>query len=74
MSLDLGTKSRRFRAAQGPWNQFGGSIGVSSNPSGDTWWNSGVPVTPGTTHRVYWGIPWPLKQTKGIMPAGMYIA
>ena len=48
-------------AAHGPRSQFRGRTRVSRNPSGDSWWYWGVPVTPGTTHRKYWGTPWPLK-------------
>ena len=44
-------------AAHGARDQFGGSTGVSHNPSGDTWWYWGVPPSPGTTQREYWGIP-----------------
>ena len=40
-------------AAHGPRKQFGGSIGVSCDPSGDSWWCWGLPLTPGTTHREY---------------------
>ena len=32
----------------------------------------GVPQTPGTTQRGYWGIPWPRPQTRGTEPAGLY--
>ena len=45
-------------------------VGVSE----DAWRSWGVPLTPGTTQGGNWGIPWPLKQTRGIVPAGMYIA
>ena len=48
---------RRIGAAHGPRNLFGGSIGVSRNPSGDSWWCWGVPQTPATNQREYWGIP-----------------
>ena len=41
---------------------------------GNTWRYSVVPVTPGTTERGYWGIPRPLKQTRGTMPPGVNIA
>ena len=58
----------------GPRNQFGGSTGVSYDLLSDSWRCWGVPLTPETTRREYWGIPWPHKQTRGIMPAGMYIA
>ena len=62
------------RATHEPKNQFGGSTGVSRDPSSDSWRRWSVPLTPETTQREYWGIPWPLKQTRGIMPAGMYMA
>ena len=62
------------KGATHPGKQFGGSTGVSRDHSGDSWWCWGVPLNPGRTQREYRGIPWPLKQTRGIMPAGMYIA
>ena len=31
----------------------------------------GVRLTPEATHKAYWGIPWPHKQTRGTMPAGV---
>ena len=74
VSPDSGTNSRRNTGRPRPRNQFGGSTGVFRNPSGDSWWYWGVRLTPGTTQREYWGIPWPLKQNRGIMPAGVYIA
>ena len=61
-------------AAHGPRKQFSGSAWVSYDPWGDSWWCRGVPPTPGTSQREYSDIPWPLKQTRGIMLAGMYMA
>ena len=71
--LTPGATQGGIGAAHGPRKQFGGSTGVSCDPSGDSWRCRGVPLTFGTTQRVYWGIPWPFKQNRGIMQAGMYI-
>ena len=64
------------------WGQYGGITGgrvalLGSSMVGalaDAWRYWGVPLTPGTTQGGYWGIHWPLKQTRGTVPAGMYIA
>ena len=42
-------------AAHGPTGQYGGSA----------WRYWGVYLTRGITQREYWGIAWPLKQTRG---------
>ena len=56
------------------WGTYGSAGDSVMEVLGDTWRYWGVPLTPGTTQRGYWGIPWPLKQTRGTMPAGVYIA
>ena len=61
-------------AAHGPEKQFGGSTGVSRDPSNNSWRYWGVPLTCETTSREYRGIPWPHTQTRGTMLQGMYIA
>ena len=61
-------------AAHGSPKRFGGSIGVAGDPSNNSWRYWGVPMTRETTLREYWGITWLHNQTRGKMPAGMYIA
>ena len=56
------------------WDTHGGTGDNMVGVLGDGWRYWGVPLTPGTTQRGSRDIPWPLQQTRGTMPAGVYIA
>ena len=61
----------QLREVQGPLaGPVLGMVGVL----GDAWPYWAVPLTSGKTQRGYWGIPWPLKKTRGTAHAGVYIA
>ena len=60
------------------WDNYGGSTGGCASIRGssmvgvseEAWRYWGVLLT----KKEYWGIPWPHNQTRGTVPAGMYIA